>query len=117
MIYLIILILVLVLIVGFSKGLEDGLNFHPDKYPLLSNRPFFNRKTSWKRKWKNGNKKEGEKFLGSSTIFVFVTDYFHLSQFVRITSLVLIATMFTGIWWMFFIIRISFWIGFKVVYK
>jgi hypothetical protein len=32
-------------------------------------------------KWKNGDKLQGEKFLGSSTVFVFLTDFWHLAQF------------------------------------
>jgi hypothetical protein len=36
---------------------------------------------SWAMKWKNGDKEQGEKFLGSSTVFVFTTDAWHLAQF------------------------------------
>ena len=31
-------------------------------------------------KWKNGDPKQGERFLGSSTIFVGLTDAWHLSK-------------------------------------
>ena len=37
---------------------------------------------SWVNKWKwDGTRKIGEKFFGSTTIFVFVTDLWHLSKF------------------------------------
>jgi hypothetical protein len=38
---------------------------------------------SWKNKWKDDTYKE-EKFLGSSTIFVFLTDLWHFAQFIMI---------------------------------
>ena len=42
---------------------------------------------SWRRKWKNGDPELGERFPGSSTVFVFVTDGWHFSQFVFLNSL------------------------------
>jgi hypothetical protein len=33
---------------------------------------------SWKNKWKNGDSKQGERFLGSSTFLVWTTDLWHL---------------------------------------
>jgi hypothetical protein len=42
---------------------------------------------SWRNKWKNGDPRQGERFLGSSTVFVFLTDAWHLSQFFFLNSL------------------------------
>lgn len=39
---------------------------------------------SWKNKWKNGDKLQGERFLGSSTIFVLFTDAWHLFQSIQL---------------------------------
>ena len=50
---------------------------------------FINPKLSWKNKWKNGDYKQGEKFIGSSTIFVMFTDLWHLSQFLMFTCFIL----------------------------
>lgn len=49
---------------------------------------------SWRNKWKNGKKEDGEKFLGSSTIFVFVTDAWHLMQFIQLNTLFIFAFTF-----------------------
>lgn len=49
---------------------------------------------SWRNKWKNGNKEEGEAFLGSSTLFVFSTDAWHLMQFVQLNTLFIFAFTF-----------------------
>lgn len=35
---------------------------------------------SWRNKWKNGDKSQGEKFPFSSTILVFLTDRWHFAQ-------------------------------------
>lgn len=39
---------------------------------------FWVKDQSWKNKWKNGDKKQGEKFFGSSRWFVLFTDAWHL---------------------------------------
>ena len=39
---------------------------------------FWVKNLSWRNKWKNGDKKQGEKFFGSSRWFVLFTDAWHL---------------------------------------
>ncbi len=66
---------------GAAYGVHETLNYHYSDFnkTFPNNNPqFWNPEISWKNKWKNGNKKEGEQFLGSSTIFVFTTDGKHL---------------------------------------
>ena len=50
---------------------------------------FINPTLSWKNKWKNSDYKQGEKFIGSSTVFVMFTDLWHLCQFLMIVSFIL----------------------------
>lgn len=47
---------------------------------------FWDETIAWKNKWKNGDKTQGERFLGSSTVFSFVTSGFHLMQFVYLNA-------------------------------
>lgn len=54
---------------------------------------FMNPKLSWTNKWKNNNYKQGEKFIGSSTVFVMFTDLWHLCKFLMIVSFI-ISTIF-----------------------
>lgn len=54
---------------------------------------FINPKLSWTNKWKNNDYKQGEKFIGSSTVFVMFTDLWHLCQFLMIISFI-ISTIF-----------------------
>lgn len=83
-----ILSFLLIIFSGVSEAIMDKLNFHFDK-SIFSNEKykqiFWNPIESWKNKWKEDLKTE--KFLGSSTIFVFTTDAWHLFKFFRNTSL------------------------------
>jgi hypothetical protein len=65
----------------------DKINFHFDKSIFFDkkNKLFWNPNESWKNKWKDDLKTE--KFPGSSTIFVFTTDAWHLFKFFKNTSL------------------------------
>lgn len=54
-----------------------------------SNQLFWDWRISWRNKWKNGDILQGEKFLFSSTIFVFLTDAWHLFKFLMLLFLIL----------------------------
>lgn len=80
---------------GIIKSIKDKISFHynrsvftklPSKYQNYTNPDI-----SWRNKWKNGNPDEGERFFGSSTIFVMFTDFWHLLDFMQIVLLVLIS--------------------------
>jgi hypothetical protein len=83
-----ILSFLLIIFSGLSEAIMDKLNFHFEK-SIFSNekykQKFWNPIESWKNKWKDDLKTE--RFLGSSTIFVFTTDAWHLFKFFRNTSL------------------------------
>lgn len=78
--YLLIIIICLILS-GIFKSIMDLLIFgKPNIFVKESNKWFnYTYKTS-KNKYKYGNKACGEKFPGSTTIFVFVTDAWHFFQ-------------------------------------
>lgn len=42
---------------------------------------FWDNSLAWRNKWKNGNPTEGEKFFGSSTIFVVLMDGWHVVKY------------------------------------
>jgi len=63
---------------GLFYGIEETAVYHPDRFPKSWNKKFFNNSESWRNKWKNGDKTQGEKFPGSSTVFVWATDAKHL---------------------------------------
>ena len=50
---------------------------------LMVSRAFFSKEHGWKRKWKDGDQEKGPAFWGSSTVFVAVTEFTKLSQFIQ----------------------------------
>jgi len=78
------------IISGASEAVMDKTQFHYKK-SIFSNSKltpnFWNPKISWKNKWKGGKKENGEKFFLSSSLFVSITDAWHLFKMIRTLSL------------------------------
>lgn len=74
-----IILTLLFAIAGISKAVSDKVTTHFDR-SIFSNYDSFlwNPEMSWRNKWKNGNRKEGESFFLSSTLLVWATDAWHL---------------------------------------
>ena len=72
---LIILSIVFSVISGFAKAIMDLSEEGKLKFKKKS---FWIKELSYINKWKNGDKKQGEKFFGSSRWFVSLTDAWHL---------------------------------------
>ena len=62
----------------------------------LSNK-WWNPKISWKNKYKNGLKEQGPAFVGSTTIFVFITDAWHFFKTLMIMSFIFSVIFYTPI--------------------
>jgi hypothetical protein len=95
---LIVLFFILIIISGASEAVMDKLQFHWERsiFPVnpIKYQPYFwDPKISWKNKWSDHTYKK-PKFLGSTTLFVFTTDAWHLFKFIRNTSIFL--AMFCG---------------------
>lgn len=83
---------------------------------------FFGR-NSWTRKYKDNNPREGQKFFGSTTFFVWLTDGYHLMQFFMLTFLTLSVVLFYAYRddleyyiAIFVVYRISWSLGFMAMY-
>lgn len=63
----------------------DSSIFNTSKF----NQNFWNPSISWKNKWKNGDRNQGEKFFGSSTFLVWLTDGWHLLKMVFLLSIII----------------------------
>lgn len=65
---------------GYLEGLGDKLvhNYSDVKrvHPNMNDQ-FCDPNISWRNKWKNGDPTQGEKYLGSSTVFVPFEDLWH----------------------------------------
>ena len=115
--------LFLIILSGISEAIMDTLQFHYDTsiFKKFKNQRFWYPGFSWMNKWKGGDPKNGERFLGSSTIFVGFTDAWHLFKFIHNQTLFLGLLFIVGlslyyILW-FSIARIVFGLAFSLVYK
>lgn len=71
--------IVLFILAALSKAIKDLISHNYEKSIFFKyNNLFWDPSVSWKNKYKEGKKELGEKFLGSSTIFVMFTDAWHL---------------------------------------
>jgi hypothetical protein len=106
--------LILLAVAAIGKAISDA-----SMHGKLSG-TFWDETVAWKNKWKNGDPKQGEKFLGSSTVFVFVTSGFHLMQFVYLNaffiSLVTYKELVSPVA-DFFILGIGFRLIFEITYR
>jgi hypothetical protein len=70
---------------GFSEAIMDKLQFHYNNsiFKKFKNQLFWDPQISWKNKYKNGNPSDGEKFFLSKTLFVGLTDAWHLFKLLR----------------------------------
>jgi len=97
-IWQIVVVCILLFISAVAKAIMDKLSFHYSSsvFPKLTKAEnFWNPKFSYRNKWKNGDIKQGEKFLGSSTIFVFLSDAWHLFGLIRDFSVIICFTIIT----------------------
>jgi hypothetical protein len=75
--------LILVILAAIINAAMDTLNARYDRSVFYNPNwtkfnQFTNPATSWQNKWKNGDRKQGELFFGSSTFLVWTTDAWHL---------------------------------------
>lgn len=79
-----ILIVLLITISGVCSGIMDSIQF----YDPFSKSKFWS-KSAWVNKYKNGSVHAGPRFPGSTTIFVWLTDGWHLCKAIHIHSILL----------------------------
>lgn len=74
--------LLLIILAAIINAAMDTLNARYKQSVLFTKNLKLNQFTdpalSWKNKWKNGDRKQGELFFGSSTFLVWTTDAWHL---------------------------------------
>lgn len=115
--------LILVILAGFFNSIMDELKFHYIDSVFVKCKGwlfYFSFPGSWTNKWKNGDHGQGEAFLGSSTVFVWLTDLWHFAQMLMkaclIAGIILYQPIFN--WWADFIIySVSFSLTFELFFK
>jgi len=89
--------IILIILAAIFKAVCDKIQFHFSTCVFRKLGLFWNPKESWRTKWKNGNKKEGEAFFMSSTWLVGFTDAWHLFQSLQWTAIILSILFFNPI--------------------
>lgn len=114
--------LALSLIAAIAMAAMDKIQHHWSVSIFAQLGPWWNPKESWRLKWKNGDPAQGERFWGSSTVFVFVTDFWHLAKWVMLKAL--FAAMAWGlyeVWWQrlwaFVALHAAFSISFELFFR
>ncbi len=108
---IVILTIVLVLVAAISNAFMDL-----SSEGVLSG--WWDKNTSWRNKWKLGEPANGPAFPGSTTIFVWVTDGWHLFQFVFHTCWQLAIAIQLDYWfWKFILIKTIFSGIFELIYS
>jgi hypothetical protein len=103
--------LILIFLAGVCNAVMDVLRFRfsSSVFRFCDNQKWVNPLYSHRNKWKDGNIDNGEAFLGSSTIFVFVTDFWHFSKF-----LMLLFMMGSVV---FYVPLINWWVDLILIYS
>ena len=104
---------------GISKSIIDTLNFHYEvsvfsKIPKESKwyNWFKSPDKTWTNKYEDGDKSKGEKFLGSTTIFVFTADAWHFFQMIMLSCFQISMAIFIGLGiYLYFNLGIIYFIG------
>jgi hypothetical protein len=115
--------LFLVLLSGVSEGVMDKIQFHFSKsiFSNFKNHLFWNPALSWRNKWKNGSPIYGERFKFSSTLFVGVTDAWHmfktLKNILLFLGLLIISIKGVNLVILFILARILYGVGFYGLYN
>lgn len=90
-----ILVTILIVISAIANAIMDKISFHHSTSIFKDWSNWWNPKESWKYKWKNGNKAEGEKFWLSSTWLVWTTDAWHLMKSIMEMCLLVAIVIYT----------------------
>jgi len=93
--------IIFIILAGILNASMDVITYKWDKSifkkKLNKYSQFFNPKISWTNKYKNGVAALGEKFPFSKTIFVFLTDWWHLAKTLMIICFTLAIVFYSPI--------------------
>ncbi len=101
--------IVFLIVAAIFKSIFDTLQFHYENSVFSkTSQKWWNPAISWKNKWKNDDPNQGERFFGSSTFLVCITDAWHFFQHLMIFCIVLSIVTYVQIY--------NIWIDFFICY-
>lgn len=111
---------------SICEAVMDTLQFHyiSSIFKNFENNVFWDPEVSWRNKYKDGDPKKGPKFLFSDTLFVGLTDAWHLFKLFRNLFIFLgvffLLLQFTTFWVsviVTIVLRLFFGFGFTIFYE
>lgn len=118
--------LILIILAGFFNACMDVLKTRFDK-SIFRNWPNQNWvdpsisfPITWPNKWKDGDPSSGEKFPGSSTFLVWITDFWHLCKMLMLLCIMFSIVFYNPLvnWWAdILILYCSFTITFELFFS
>lgn len=132
---LLIIVLALSFLAGLADGTRDVLSFRyaqsvfpqgADEQLMGGGPQYWNPAMSWRNKWENGDPAQGEAFPLASGALVWLTDGWHLMQFIMLTAFQLaialpVIRLLRLRWWWVLIalvpLKLAFSVGFAVMFS
>lgn len=121
--------LIFVIFAAIFKAIIDTLQFHYNKSIFIKRKMqnWWNPEISWMNKYKDHDVSKGEAFLGSTTIFCWITDAWHFFQSLYLNFIFLAIVFFDPIikteiliWNLiisFIIYRVTFGFIFEILFR
>ncbi len=115
--------ILLLIIAAFGKAVCDATksSWHSTIFsPKYDDHQWMNPSISWRNKWKGGIKANGERFFGSSTFLVWLTDLWHFSQLFWLNSIFAATILFVYFypwnmpWWLDLLILST---SYKIIFE
>lgn len=109
---------ILILLFVVCDAIQDVITFKYE-YSVFRNLDpmYFNPAVSWRNKYKDGNPVNGERFFGSTTFLVWLTDFWHLLKFIKMNCVWVAISVLCGIWWVYLIGMILHGVVFEITYR
>jgi hypothetical protein len=124
---IVIIVIICWTLAGICNAVMDVLAFKFKRSIFKNlNESYWNPAKSWRNKYKSKNPILGEAFLGSTTVFSFLTDAWHLFQFLSNSFLALsVVFVFLGLsdinWWqslvLFLLLKATWGSSFEIFYR
>ena len=114
--------ILLMIFAGFWNSVMDVLKtrYNTSIFASWKHQNWLKPSLSWRNKWKNGDQSQGERFFGSSTFLVWITDFWHLAKMLMLVGIGFSIVMYQPIvaWWIdWFILYCAFTIPFEIFYS
>lgn len=112
------IVFILMLLFVVSDAMQDAITWNFDQSVFRNLNPlYFDPSQSWVNKYKDNNPLEGEKFFGSTTFFVWLTDFWHMLKFIKMNCIWIALAVASATWWLYFVGMVFHGGVFEAVYR